>query len=262
MDTDLYYLSKSITQYNSWKMRRLKAPSLKATDFQLVDDIVDKVVKKHLGSGYSIDGQYFFAVDPITGYTKRTTLTPEECYKPTDDIKTLAKYYKAPIIFGSAGEIGDTSIFKKLWRGIGVAKDNYAPKEVFWESKGWYIKPLSESLKEQAANFININNKNKQVMNKPELTEGQRRVRVDFNPASIKRVHDFKTIMASAIDAIEKVEDEVRRAPEKIGKNKGDFYRETATAKTDLQKASMMGVAALTHSITFEYLESERSNNE
>lgn len=257
MDTDLYYLSKSIPQYNSWKMRRLKAPSLKATDFQLVDDIVDKVVKKHLGSGYSVNGNYYYALDPIRDYIRERPLTPEECYKPSNGIKTLAKYYKAPIIFGTGGEIEDTSIFKKLWRDTGVAKDNYAPKEVFWEQKDWYFKPLSESIKEEVANLININKK--QVMNKSEQTEGEKRVRKSFNPSGLKRVEDFKQKMADAIDALNETAEKVNAAPNTLieGMDKGDFLRELATAKTQLQIASMCGVAALTHEVVFKTIGNE-----
>lgn len=87
------------------------------------------------------------------------------------------------------------------------------------------------------------------------LTEGQKRVRASFNPSDLKRVADFKSITASAIDAIEKVEKEVKEAPATIGHDDmGGFLREAATAKTQLQIASMCGVLALTHGETFKHL--------
>lgn len=96
------------------------------------------------------------------------------------------------------------------------------------------------------------------------LTEGQKRVRVDFNPSALKRVTDFKSIMADAIDAINELEHDIRAKTfnkESVG-DVGDFIRECATAKTDLQKASMMSVAALTHELAFKYLPSIKVGDE
>lgn len=93
------------------------------------------------------------------------------------------------------------------------------------------------------------------------LTEGQKRVRVDFNPSALKRVTDFKSIMADAIDAIEAVEKELINKSDGAG-DIGNFIRECATAKTDLQKASMMGVAALTHDLAFKFLPSTKVGDE
>ena len=194
MDRDLYYLSESAKEFNSWRNRRLKAPSLKATDFKLVDDIVNSVVTKHLGKSYKDN-----------------------------------KQYKAPIIFGTGGETSHfDEDFITLWRNF---INNYPIIDQKWNNK-----PKTN------------------IMSKQELTEGQKRVRLTFNPSALKRVNDFKQIMADAIDAIEVVEAAVKLEPELEGVNKGDFFREAATAKTDLQKASMMGVAALTHEVTFKYL--------
>ena len=97
------------------------------------------------------------------------------------------------------------------------------------------------------------------------LTEGQKRVRVDFNPSALKRVTNFKGIMADAIDAIEELEKDVKASDittaEAIAET-GSFLRECATAKTDLQKASMMGVAALTHSVAFANLPNTKIGDE
>ena len=69
-----------------------------------------------------------------------------------------------------------------------------------------------------------------------------------------KTVENFKSITASAIDEIAEVERRVKSAS-KDNPELGDFLRECATAKTALQDASMWGVAALTHQITFDTFE-------
>lgn len=246
-DTDLYYLSESTPQYNSWKNRRLKAPSLKATDFQLVDDIVDRVVKKYLGSGYSVNGNYYYA----------RPLTPEECYQPSDDMKILAKYYKAPIIFGTGGEISeaeDAKIWKGLWDINDVTRTQEDEDDLAFRvdiAKKFSFIPIIWDTKDNIEldkQFIKRNTMSK------ELTEGQKRVRKSFNPSGLKRVEDFKQIMADAIDALNETAEKVNASPNTLieGMDKGDFLRELATAKTQLQIASMCGVAALTHEIVFK----------
>lgn len=86
------------------------------------------------------------------------------------------------------------------------------------------------------------------------LSEGEKRVRKSFNPSALKRVENFKSITASAIDEIAEVERRVKSGS-KDNPELGDFLRECATAKTALQDASMWGVAALTHQITFDTFE-------
>ena len=98
--------------------------------------------------------------------------------------------------------------------------------------------------------------------NKGVLTEGEKRVRKSFNPSALKRVENFKSITASAIDEIAEVERRVKSAS-KDNPELGDFLRECATAKTALQDASMWGVAALTHQITFDTFDTfEKLTNE
>ena len=92
-----------------------------------------------------------------------------------------------------------------------------------------------------------------------DLTKGQKRVRVSFNPSALKRVEDFKAIMASAIDLLEDIRNEVSNAPvpvEQMSLDIGDFHREVSTAQTELQMSSMMGVASLTHEVAFKLLPS------
>ena len=98
--------------------------------------------------------------------------------------------------------------------------------------------------------------------NKGVLSEGEKRVRKSFNPSALKRVENFKSITASAIDEIAEVERRVKSAS-KDNPELGDFLRECATAKTALQDASMWGVAALTHHITFDTFDTfEKLTNE
>ena len=96
-----------------------------------------------------------------------------------------------------------------------------------------------------------------------QLTEGQKRVRLDFNPAGLKRVVTFKTIMADGIDYLE-------RAKTAILKNKGEttneevgfVLREIATAQTSIQQASTMGVGALTTKLSFDALGDTKVNED
>lgn len=91
-------------------------------------------------------------------------------------------------------------------------------------------------------------------------TEGQKRVRLTFNPSGLKRVEDFKQITASAIDYLNDVTATIKKTIKETVKegeyvdDLGDFMREVATAKTQLQIASMCAVAAITHDTAFKYL--------
>ena len=121
-------------------------------------------------------------------------------------------------------------------------------------SKGDYIikgikgefYPCKPDVFKQSYNMIKENN--------GILSEGEKRVRKSFNPSALKRVENFKSITASAIDEIAEIERRVKNAS-KDNPELGDFLRECATAKTALQDASMWGVAALTHQITFDTFE-------
>ena len=89
------------------------------------------------------------------------------------------------------------------------------------------------------------------------ITEGQKRVRVSFNPSALTRVEDFKKTMAKAIDLLVEEAELVKvslydRGEKEYNSLNSDFQREIATAKTQIQQASMWGVLALTSSITFK----------
>ena len=122
-----------------------------------------------------------------------------------------------------------------------VSKGDYVIKGI----KGEFY-PCKPDVFKQSYNMIKENN--------GILSEGEKRVRKSFNPSALKRVENFKSITASAIDEIAEVERRVKSAS-KDNPELGDFLRECATAKTALQDASMWGVAALTHQITFDTFE-------
>ena len=122
-----------------------------------------------------------------------------------------------------------------------VSKGDYVIKGI----KGEFY-PCKPDIFKQSYNMIKENN--------GILSEGEKRVRKSFNPSALKRVENFKSITASAIDEIAEVERRVKSAS-KDNPELGDFLRECATAKTALQDASMWGVAALTHQITFDTFE-------
>ena len=89
------------------------------------------------------------------------------------------------------------------------------------------------------------------------ITEGQKRVRLSFNPSALTRVEDFKKTMAKAIDLLAEEAELVKVSLYDMGEKEysslnSDFQREIATAKTQIQQASMWGVLALTSSITFK----------
>ena len=89
------------------------------------------------------------------------------------------------------------------------------------------------------------------------LTEGEKRVRKSFNPSALTRVEDFKKTMAKAIDLLVEEAELVKVYLYDMGEKEynslnSDFQREIATAKTQIQQASMWGVLALTSSITFK----------
>lgn len=132
-------------------------------------------------------------------------------------------------------------IIPTLEGDMNASKDDWVIKGV----KGEFY-PCKPDIFKQSYNMIKENN--------GILSEGEKRVRKSFNPSALKRVENFKSITASAIDEIAEVERRVKSAS-KDNPELGDFLRECATAKTALQDASMWGVAALTHQITFDTFE-------
>ena len=138
--------------------------------------------------------------------------------------------------------VEDTQLLIPTLEGdMKISKGDYIIKGI----KGEFY-PCKPDVFKQSYNMIKENN--------GILSEGEKRVRKSFNPSALKRVENFKSITASAIDEIAEVERRVKSAS-KDNPELGDFLRECATAKTALQDASMWGVAALTHQITFDTFE-------
>ena len=146
---------------------------------------------------------------------------------------------KLPTIMTS--DLGAQLVISTLEGDMKVTKGDYVIKGI----KGEFY-PCKPDIFKQSYNMIKENN--------GVLSEGEKRVRKSFNPSALKRVENFKSITASAIDEIAEVERRVKSAS-KDNPELGDFLRECATAKTALQDASMWGVAALTHQITFDTFE-------
>lgn len=99
-----------------------------------------------------------------------------------------------------------------------------------------------------------------------QLTEGQKRVRLGFNPSGLKRVHKYKEMVANAIDYLGGMEKKIKEKIKEKSKDEsyeyvGDFMREIATAKTFLQQASSMGVGAITLPLAFKLLGDAQINN-
>ena len=154
---------------------------------------------------------------------------------------------KLPTVWSS---VEDTQLIIPTLEGdMKVSKGDYIIKGI----KGEFY-PCKPDIFKQSYNMIKENN--------GILSEGEKRVRKSFNPSALKRVENFKSITASAIDEIAEVERRVKSAS-KDNPELGDFLRECATAKTALQDASMWGVAALTHHITFDTFDTfEKLTNE
>ena len=146
---------------------------------------------------------------------------------------------KLPTVWLS--DVDTQLIIPTLEGDMKASKGDYIIKGI----KGEFY-PCKPDIFKQSYNMIKKNN--------GILSEGEKRVRKSFNPSALKRVENFKSITASAIDEIAEVERRVKSAS-KDNPELGDFLRECATAKTALQDASMWGVAALTHQITFDTFE-------
>lgn len=152
---------------------------------------------------------------------------------------------KLPTIMTS--DLGAQLVLSTLEGDMKVTKGDYVIKGI----KGEFY-PCKPDIFKQSYNMIKENN--------DILSEGEKRVRKFFNPSALKRVENFKSITASAIDEIAEVERRVKSASND-NPELGDFLRECATAKTALQDASMWGVAALTHQITFDTFDTFEKTN-
>lgn len=86
-------------------------------------------------------------------------------------------------------------------------------------------------------------------------TEGQKRVRGNFNPSKESRVDKAKAMFAEAIDLLSEDHKAVDNSYahgvglDVYNNHSSDYYREIATAKTKIEEAAMWAVKALTNDI-------------
>ena len=86
------------------------------------------------------------------------------------------------------------------------------------------------------------------------LSEGEKRVRTNFNVSAAKTVDTAKQLMAEAINLLSRDQNDVASYYYDINTVRyrelsGDYQREVATAKTKIEEAAMWAVKALTNDI-------------
>ena len=92
-------------------------------------------------------------------------------------------------------------------------------------------------------------------MDNLQLTEGEKRVRTNFNVSSSKLVDTSKQLMAEAINLLSRDQNDVASYyydnlnTVQYRELSGDYQREVATAKTKIEEAAMWTVKALTNDI-------------
>ena len=92
-------------------------------------------------------------------------------------------------------------------------------------------------------------------MDNLQLTEGEKRVRTNFNVSSSKSVDTAKQLMAEAINLLSRDQNDIASYyydnlnTTQFRDLSGDYQREIATAKTKIEEAAMWAVKALTNDI-------------
>ena len=91
-------------------------------------------------------------------------------------------------------------------------------------------------------------------MDNLQLTEGEKRVRTNFNVSSSKTVDTAKQLMAEAINLLSRDQNDVASYyydsnTTQYREVSADYQREVATAKTKIEEAAMWAVKALTNDI-------------
>ena len=92
-------------------------------------------------------------------------------------------------------------------------------------------------------------------MDNLQLTEGEKRVRTNFNVSSSKTVDEAKQLLAKAINLLATDQNDVASYyygnlnTTQYRELSGDYQREVATAKTKIEDAAMWLVKALTNDI-------------
>ena len=127
---------------------------------------------------------------------------------------------------------GDMTALKNDWIIKGVKGEFY---------------PCKPDIFKQSYNIVEENN--------GILTEGEKRVRTNFNVSSSKLVDTSKQLMAEAINLLSRDQHDVASYyydnvnTIQYKELSGDYQREVATAKTKIEEAAMWSVKALTNDI-------------
>ena len=127
---------------------------------------------------------------------------------------------------------GDMTALKNDWIIKGVKGEFY---------------PCKPDIFKQSYNMVEENN--------GILTEGEKRVRTNFNVSSSTLVNTSKQLMAEAINLLSRDQHDVASYyydnvnTIQYRELSGDYQREVATAKTKIEEAAMWAVKALTNDI-------------
>ena len=151
---------------------------------------------------------------------------------------------KLPSVWVSAWlSVEDTQLVIPTLEGdMKVSKGDYVIKGI----KGEFY-PCKPDVFKSTYNVVEDNN--------GILSEGEKRVRTNFNISSSKTVDEAKKLMAEAINLLSRDQNDVASyyydnlKPTQYNELSGDYQREIATAKTKIEEAAMWSVKALTNDI-------------
>ena len=147
---------------------------------------------------------------------------------------------KLPTIMTS--DLGAQLVISTLEGDMKVTKGDYVIKGINGE-----FYPCKPDIFKSTYNVIEDNN--------GILSEGEKRVRTNFNVSSLKTVDEAKKLMAEAINLLSRDQNDVASYfydSSNITQYRdlsGDYQREIATAKTKIEEAAMWAVKALTNDI-------------
>ena len=147
---------------------------------------------------------------------------------------------KLPTVWSS---VEDTQLIIPTLEGdMKVSKGDYIIKGI----KGEFY-PCKPDIFKSTYNVVEDNN--------GILSEGEKRVRTNFNVSSSKSVDTAKQLMAEAINLLSTDQNDVASYyydnlnTTQYRELSGDYQREVATAKTKIEEAAMWAVKALTNDI-------------
>ena len=147
---------------------------------------------------------------------------------------------KLPTIMTS--DLGAQLVISTLEGDMKVTKGDYVIKGI----KGEFY-PCKPDIFKSTYNVIEDNN--------GILSEGEKRVRTNFNVSAAKTVDTAKQLMAEAINLLSRDQNDIASYYyDSINTTQyrdlsGDYQREVATAKTKIEEAAMWAVKALTNDI-------------